>query len=123
MFQVQGEQSLDQGSSLDTPVSGSDLSIFGAPAYPLEDVFDPTGAGDSFAGGFMGYLAGINRLDSKAIRQATIFGSVMASFCVEKFSLDRLRELTYTEIELRYKEFREMTRFEDIEELDEVLSS
>ena len=123
MFQVQGEQSLDHGSSLNTPVSGADLSIFGAPAYPLEDVFDPTGAGDSFAGGFIGYLAGVNRLDTQAIRQATIFGSVMASFCVEKFSLDRLRELTYTEIELRYKEFREMTRFEDIEELDKVLSS
>ncbi len=123
MFQVQGEQSLDHGSSMDTPVSEGDLSIFGAPAYPLEDVFDPTGAGDSFAGGFIGYLAGVNRLDPQAIRQATIFGSVMASFCVEKFSLDRLRELTYTEIELRYKEFREMTRFDDIEELNEVLSS
>ena len=123
MFQVQGEQSLDQGSALDVPVSEGDLSIFGAPAYPLEDVFDPTGAGDSFAGGFMGYLAGVNRLDTQALRQATIFGSVMASFCVEKFSLDRLRELTYTEIELRYKEFREMTHFEDIEELDKVLSS
>jgi sugar/nucleoside kinase (ribokinase family) len=120
MFQVQGE--LDHGSTLDKPVSEGDLSIFGAPAYPLEDVFDPTGAGDSFAGGFIGYLAGVNRLDSQAIRQATIFGSVMASFCVEKFSLDRLRELTYTEIELRYKEFREMTHFEDIEELNEVLS-
>lgn len=122
MFQVQGEQSLDHGSAMDAPVSEGDLSIFGAPAYPLEDVFDPTGAGDSFAGGFMGYLAGVNRLDPQAIRQATIFGSVMASFCVEKFSLERLRELTYTEIELRYKEFREMTHFEDIEKLDEVLS-
>ena len=123
MVRVAGVQNLDQGSSLDTPVSGSDLSIFGAPAYPLEDVFDPTGAGDSFAGGFMGYLAGINRFDAQAIRQATIFGSVMASFCVEKFSLDRLRELTYTEIEIRYKEFREMTQFEDIEELGKLLSS
>ena len=94
--------------------SGTNLSVFGAPAYPLEEVFDPTGAGDSFAGGFVGYLAGVNRCDVQATRQAIIFGSVMASFCVEKFSLDRLKELTFTEIELRYKEFKEMTHFEDI---------
>lgn len=94
--------------------SGTSLSVFGAPAYPLEEVLDPTGAGDSFAGGFVGYLAGVNRRDIQAIRQAIIFGSVMASYCVEKFSLDRLRELTFTEIELRYKEFKAMTHFEDI---------
>lgn len=93
---------------------GTSLSVFGAPAYPLEEVLDPTGAGDSFAGGFVGYLAGVNRRDIQAIRQAIIFGSVMASYCVEKFSLDRLRELTFTEIELRYKEFKAMTHFEDI---------
>ncbi|MDA2934298.1 PfkB family carbohydrate kinase [Acidobacteria bacterium AH-259-D05] len=102
------------------PTKGS-LSVFGAPAYPLENVFDPTGAGDTFAGGFVGYLAGVNRRDVQAIRQAIIFGSVMASFCVEKFSLDRLKELTFTEIELRYKEFKEMTHFEDIEELHQSL--
>ena len=92
------------------------LSVFGAPAYPLEDVFDPTGAGDSFAGGFVGYLAGVNRCDVRALRRAIIFGSVMASFSVEQFSLDRIKELTFTEIELRYKEFKEMTHFEDLEE-------
>lgn len=94
------------------------MSVFGAPAYPLEDVFDPTGAGDSFAGGFLGYLAGTDRFDSSAIRQAIVFGSVMASFNVEKFSLERLKELTYTEIQLRYKEFKEMTHFKDIEEVN-----
>ncbi|MGH9340342.1 MAG: PfkB family carbohydrate kinase [Acidobacteriota bacterium] len=89
------------------------FSVFGAPAYPLEDVFDPTGAGDSFAGGFMGYLAGTGRADAESMRQAIIFGSVMASFNVEKFSLDRLKELTFTEIKLRYQEFKQMMRFED----------
>jgi len=102
------------GQSEDELPSGTNLSVFGAPAYPLEDVFDPTGAGDSFAGGFVGYLAGVDRRDVKTIRQAIIFGSVMASFCVEKFSLDRLKELTFTEIELRYKEFKELTHFEDL---------
>lgn len=98
------------------------LVAFGAPAYPLENVFDPTGAGDTFAGGFVGYLAGVNRVDAAAVRQAIIFGSVMASFNVEKFSLDRLKELTFTEIQLRYKEFKELTHFEDIEELEQVLN-
>ena len=96
--------------------SSKTVSTFAAPAYPLEDVFDPTGAGDSFAGGFMGYLAGVNRFDAQAVRQGIIFGSVMASFCVERFSLDRLKELTFTEIELRYKEFKAMTHFDDISE-------
>jgi sugar/nucleoside kinase (ribokinase family) len=89
------------------------LSVFGVPAYPLETVLDPTGAGDSFAGGFMGFLAGIGRVDSASLRQAVIFGSVMASFCVEKFSMERLKELTFTEIELRYREFRRMTHFDE----------
>jgi len=92
------------------------ISVFGTPAYPLEDIFDPTGAGDTFAGGFMGYLAGIGKADWGSLRQAVVFGSVMASFNVEKFSLDRLRALTFTEIELRYKEFKEMTRFDDVVE-------
>ena len=96
--------------------SPAPVSVFGAPAYPLEDVFDPTGAGDSFAGGLMGYLAAVDRLDAPAIRQGIIVGSVMASFNVEKFSLDRLKELTFTEIELRYKEFKAMTHFDDIGE-------
>ncbi|RPI27944.1 MAG: sugar kinase [Acidobacteria bacterium] len=92
------------------------ISVFGTPAYPLEDIFDPTGAGDTFAGGFMGYLAGVGRSDWASLRQAVVFGSVMASFNVEKFSLDRLRNLTFTEIELRYKEFKEMTRIDDVVE-------
>lgn len=99
------------------------LVAFGAPAFPLEEVLDPTGAGDSFAGGFMGYLAGLGRRDPQTIRQAVIFGSVMASFNVEKFSLDRLRELTFTEIELRYKEFKELTHFEDVKEREKDLIS
>lgn len=88
-------------------------SIFAAPAFPLENVFDPTGAGDTFAGGFMGYLTGAHRSDPDAFRQAIIFGSVMASFNVEKFSLERLKTLTFTEIELRYREFKRLTHFED----------
>jgi len=96
---------------------GDPLSVFVAPAYPLEDVFDPTGAGDSFAGGFLGYLAGVERLDARTLRQAVILGSVMASFSVEKFSLERVKEVTFTEVELRYKEFKELTHFEDLDEL------
>ncbi|MBM4125500.1 MAG: sugar kinase, partial [Nitrospira sp.] len=75
---------------------------FGAPAFPLEEVKDPTGAGDTFAGGFMGYLASTGNLSEEGIRQAIIFGSVMASFTVEAFSLDRLRALDYKEIEARF---------------------
>ena len=86
--------------------------IFAAPAYPLESVFDPTGAGDTFAGGFMGYLASTGNFSGESVRQAIIFGSVMASFNVEDFSLDRLRTLQYSEIEERYKTFKAMTHFE-----------
>lgn len=100
--------------------SEGEPSVFGVPAYPLEDVFDPTGAGDTFAGGFMGYIAGSGRTDPQALRQAIIFGSVMASFNVEKFSLERLRELTFTEIRLRYREFKEMTAFDDFKEWREA---
>ena len=87
------------------------LSVFGIPAYPLEEVRDPTGAGDSFAGGFMGYLAGTGRADREAMRQAVVFGAVLASFNVERFSLDRLRDLTFAEVILRYREFEELTDF------------
>lgn len=86
--------------------------IFAAPAYPLESVFDPTGAGDTFAGGFMGYLASTGNLSEESIRQGIIFGSVMASFNVEDFSLDRLRTLEYSEIEARYRSFKAMTHFD-----------
>jgi len=87
-------------------------SIFAAPAYPLESVFDPTGAGDTFAGGFMGYLANTGDLSKEGIRQAIVFGSVMASFNVEDFSLNRLRTLEYSEIDERYRSFKAMTHFE-----------
>lgn len=88
--------------------------VFSAPAYPLEAVFDPTGAGDSFAGGFMGYLDNVRNFDEASLRRAIIFGSVMASFNVEDFSLNRMRSLDYKEIEGRYREFRKITSFEDI---------
>jgi sugar/nucleoside kinase (ribokinase family) len=92
----------------------TDSSVFSAPAYPLEDTVDPTGAGDTFAGGFMGYLAKTNNLTDGGIRQAIIVGSVMASFAVEQFSLNRLRTLTYQEIEKRYGEFISLTLFKDM---------
>ncbi|MDR4479709.1 MAG: PfkB family carbohydrate kinase [Nitrospira sp.] len=92
----------------------NDKQVFGAPAFPLDDVRDPTGAGDTFAGGFLGYLAATGNRSPEAMRQAIIFGSVMASFTVEAFSLDRLRILDYKEIEARFKEFKRLTHFEDI---------
>lgn len=88
--------------------------VFAAPAYPLDEVIDPTGAGDSFAGGFMGYLARVGDLSPAAVRVAMIYGSVMASFCVESFSLDRLRDLSPKEINERFRAFRDLTRFEDV---------
>ncbi len=89
-------------------------SIFATPAYPLEFVFDPTGAGDTFAGGFMGFLAYTNQVDEDTMRQAIVFGSVMASFVVEDFSLRRIKALTMDEIEERYREFKKLTHFRDI---------
>lgn len=89
-------------------------TVFAAPAYPLEEVFDPTGAGDTFAGGFMGYLANTGELNEESIRQALIFGSVMASFNVEDFSLERMKRLEYREIEARYRSFRQLTTFRDL---------
>ena len=89
-------------------------SVFSSPAYPLEEVFDPTGAGDTFAGGLMGYLANSGDLSEDSIRRAIIFGSVMASFNVEAFSLGRLDTLTLPEIKTRYSEFKRLTHFEDI---------
>ena len=88
-------------------------SIFAAPAYPMENVFDPTGAGDSFAGGFLGYLASTRNFSDASMRQAVVFGSVMASFVVEDFSLNRIRALDYEEILNRYTEFKRLTHFED----------
>ena len=87
-------------------------SIFGAPAFPLEEVFDPTGAGDSFAGGLVGYLARSGALNDESLRQAVIYGSVMASFNVEDFSLNRLRTLKTSDIRRRFLQFKELTHFE-----------
>jgi len=88
--------------------------VFAAPAYPLERVVDPTGAGDTFAGGFIGYLAKVRGVVPQAVRRAMFYGSVMASFCVEDYSLDRLRSLSDGEIEGRYRAFRDLTHFEDV---------
>jgi len=86
--------------------------MFFAPGYPLEEIFDPTGAGDSFAGGFMGSLAGESSLDRAAFRRAMIYGSATGSYAVERFSVERFRELTPLEVARRVEEFREMTTFE-----------
>ncbi|MEE9324940.1 MAG: PfkB family carbohydrate kinase [Dehalococcoidia bacterium] len=91
-------------------------SIFAAPAYPLEMVVDPTGAGDSFAGGFMGYIAATGDTSMEGFRRATILGSVMASFAVESFSLERLNSLTYHDIQKRFRDFKNLTQFEDLKE-------
>lgn len=88
--------------------------IFLAPAYPLEDVFDPTGAGDTFAGGLMGYLANVGSISSETIKQAIVMGSVMASFNVEDFSINRLKGLEYNEIRERYTAFKRCLQFGDI---------
>jgi sugar/nucleoside kinase (ribokinase family) len=91
-------------------------SIFFAPAYPLESVFDPTGAGDSFAGGFMGYLARTGDLSEANLRRAVVYGSAMGSFAVEKFSIDRLLEITPGDIRRRVADFHRLVVFEqDIE--------
>jgi sugar/nucleoside kinase (ribokinase family) len=92
----------------------NEKQVFGAPAFPLEDVRDPTGAGDTFAGGFLGYLTATGNRSIEAFKQAIIFGSVMASFTVEAFSLDRLRILDYKEIQERFRDFKQLTHFEDI---------
>ena len=87
-------------------------SYFATTAFPLDAVCDPTGAGDSFAGGFMGYLSQADRLDDETLRRAIVYGSVMASFNVEEFSCDRLRRLTPEEIRERFLEFKSFTHFE-----------
>jgi sugar/nucleoside kinase (ribokinase family) len=88
--------------------------FFVVPAYPLESVFDPTGAGDTFAGGFMGYLASHDEVTDAVLRRAMIYGSVMASFNVEKFGTERVDELDYPEINQRFTQFKRMTHFDDI---------
>jgi sugar/nucleoside kinase (ribokinase family) len=89
--------------------------IFAVSAYPLEDEVDPTGAGDSFAGGFFGYLAEHPSLDEVTLRRAVIFGSVMGSFCVEDFGIARLQRLTPEEIRGRYAEMKRLMHFEDVD--------
>jgi sugar/nucleoside kinase (ribokinase family) len=86
--------------------------VFFAPGYPLEEVFDPTGAGDAFAGGFVGYLARAGSSDPVHLRRAMIYGSAMGSFAVEKFGLDRLVNLTTREVHDRVCQFQELTAFE-----------
>jgi len=86
-------------------------SIFSAPAYPMEDINDPTGAGDAFAGGFTGYLHKSRDLNFDNLKRAVIYGSVMASFCVEKFSTKGLEDLSYLEIQNRFLEFKELSSF------------
>ena len=89
-------------------------SYFAIPAYPLESVFDPTGAGDTFAGGLMGYLDSQTTLDENAMRRAMIYGSVMASFNVEEFGTSRIQRLTHDEINERFRAFKRFTYFEEI---------
>jgi sugar/nucleoside kinase (ribokinase family) len=86
--------------------------VFSVPGMPLRRVFDPTGAGDSFAGGFLGVLAASGRVDESTLRRAMIYGSVMGSFAVEKFGLERLRRLTRKQIRARARQFQALTRFE-----------
>jgi sugar/nucleoside kinase (ribokinase family) len=85
---------------------------FRAPALPMEEVMDPTGAGDSFAGGFFGYLASEPRLTPRVFRRAMFYGSVMGSFACERFGTERLQELTREEIDERFKVFRELTHLD-----------
>lgn len=86
--------------------------IFFAPALPLAEVFDPTGAGDTFAGGFMGYLASTDDITFENMKRAVIYGSAMASFCVEKFGTESLLEMTQNDIDLRVKKFNDLSSFD-----------
>lgn len=95
----------------------SNREIFSAPAYPLEQICDPTGAGDSFAGGFIGYLSYSGGLSASHLRKATIYGSVLASFNVEDFSFNRMLSLNADQIHERYKEFERLTHFHGATEL------
>ncbi|UCC41657.1 MAG: sugar kinase [Candidatus Aminicenantes bacterium] len=85
--------------------------VFGALAYPCEEVIDPTGAGDCFAGGFLGYLDRVNSFDEKEIRKAAVYGSALASFVIEDFGIDRLKSLSLSEIEERHLEFKKLVSF------------
>ncbi len=89
----------------------SNEDVFSAPAYPIEEVVDPTGAGDTFAGGFLGHLAGLEKTDPASLRQAVIHGSVVASFTCEKFGPARLAEIGPDDIKARFEEFRKLAAF------------
>ena len=86
--------------------------IFSAPALPLAEVFDPTGAGDTFAGGFIGYMAQVGTVNFNNMKNAIIFGSALASFCVEKFGTEKILNLTQEEIAARVQEFVSLSQFE-----------
>lgn len=88
-------------------------TIFSAPAYPLEMIYDPTGAGDSFAGGFIGYLHKTQDLSVENMKKAVVYGSSLASFCVEKFSTQGLEELDYLRVHDRYREFLNLSKFDE----------
>jgi sugar/nucleoside kinase (ribokinase family) len=90
-------------------------NIFFAPALPLEDVFDPTGAGDTFAGGFIGYLAATDDISFTNMKRAIIAGSALASFCVEKFGTERLLEISHKDIEERIEEFISLANFDMVQ--------
>ena len=92
-------------------ISLTETTFFSAPAHPLQSVCDPTGAGDSFAGGFLGYVASVGDTSEQTIRQAIMYGTIVASFNVEDFSLNRQRILNRAEIDCRYQELRESTRY------------
>ena len=90
-------------------------TVFSAPAYPMESIFDPTGAGDSFAGGFVGWLARTDDFTEENLKRAVIYGSALASFCVEKFGVDGLADLSYLRIQDRFRAFRDLSHFEEHE--------
>ncbi|MDE0483846.1 MAG: PfkB family carbohydrate kinase [Candidatus Poribacteria bacterium] len=92
-------------------ISITDSSFFSAPAYPLTEVIDPTGAGDSFAGGFMGYLASVGDVSEGSIRKAMMYGTVVASFNIEDFSINRQKSVQFDKIEARYRELQDAVRF------------
>ena len=85
--------------------------VFGTLAYPCENVIDPTGAGDSFGGGFLGYLDKVNSFEEADIRKAAVYGSVMASFTIEDFSIERIKSLGAEEIDSRFNEFKKLVSF------------
>ncbi len=91
----------------------TDNGIFAAPAFPLESIYDPTGAGDTFAGGFIGHLSRCETITDTEMRRAVLYGSAMASFCVEKFGTEKIAALNLLEIEDRYQSFRELSRIDE----------